>query len=158
MQPIEIDAAVAKALGKNVLGTALCLQHQSDYLIPFDGRGGTVERPVYLYGCYCEFREPGDADYFGHVAGCLEVVPEFSTDIKVAWGLVEEMRQRGFVLHPLDESSERVCEHWCARFVTADDPAGMPWEAGWSGYGYTAPLAICRAFLEFWGKKDAAAS
>ena len=59
-----------------------------------------------------------------------------------AWKLVEKMQYDGYYLDPL----RRVSSGWVARFIH-EDGEGLPWVAGFIGYGLTVPVAICRAFL-----------
>lgn len=87
-----LDAAVARVLGLEVLGTVACYgDPECDrYVIPYDGYYtgiGAVECQVYLAHCVCEFREEWDADYFGHIAGCLEIVAGYSKDVTAAMEL-----------------------------------------------------------------------
>ena len=140
----EMDALVAEILGYNVLGITHCfpepectgyyLTYKSleDWQIP-----GAELRPVYLYDCACEFAEPGDKRYFGHTAGCLEIVPEFSEDDcqsleilkKYLWWKAES---------DLSEDGS-ICWH-----IRIGEPPNHKW---FSGIGETIALAICRALL-----------
>ena len=147
---LEMDVAVARALGLDVLGVIGVFPNpvcEGRFIIGFKV-GGNVPRPIYLDDCICEFREPNDRDYFCHHAGCLKVVRQYSTDIAAAWDLIDVMGSEGLILYPLDVSSDNLDETWCARFVTGDEPEVQPWEAGWSGRGDSAAVAICRAFLK----------
>lgn len=64
-------------------------------------------------------------------------IPRYSTDIAAAWLVVEEMERRGwwFHLHPNDDGIYSMYFH---KYQEGKLP---------TGYGETAPLAICRAAL-----------
>ena len=131
----ELDAKVALALGLDVLGMAVAI-HFASWHIPFDGVG-KVTRPVYLTDCVCEHRADYDADILGHIAGCLEVVPCYSTSDDAAMAAVDEMldtgRFTGF------ELLWRPGLGWSALFLGGDY---CP-----DGDGATRALAICRAIV-----------
>ena len=58
------------------------------------------------------------------------------TDIKAAWQVVEKMREKGYLV---DVEMVTLTKHWACDFF----------EIGkWTGFGDTAPEAICRAALE----------
>jgi len=80
-------------------------------------------------------READDAEYFGHIAGCLDVVAEYSTDIAAAWQVVEKLRSDGFEVELEGDSTG-----WHCLFL--DYP-----EAG-RAEAQSPPLAICLAALE----------
>ena len=67
-------------------------------------------------------------------------------NIEQAWELVEAMMGDGYRLDPLRHSTLGFAVAYIARFIH-EDGDGLPWEAGFIGQGYTAPTAICRAFL-----------
>ena len=68
-------------------------------------------------------------------------------DISQAWELVETMRNDGYRLDPLRHDRLGFSLAYIVRFIH-EDGDGLPWEAGFIGRGYTAPVAICRAFLK----------
>ena len=104
----ELDALVAEKMGLEVLGKLAVTPSVdccSGYDIPYNqplydleqSRQGWTVRPVYLRDCACPAgeRQPGDDDYWGHYAACLDVVPNYSTDIVAAWEIHERMKNDG---------------------------------------------------------------
>ena len=117
-----------------------CVPYTQDPILKCD-----VIRPVYVAHCACDMdeRQPGDDDYWGHYAACLEVVPRYPEDIGPAWEVVEYFGPAPFLLafHPADAwrtgGGEIYCySHWSCWF-----------EGGGKIDAKTAPLAICRAAL-----------
>ena len=91
----EMDAMVAeRVLGMKVLGWTTCVHVDGSWSIHPDsdveGWNCYAERgPVWLHRCLCHLgeREPRHAA-FGHGASCLEVIPNFSTDLAEAWSIL----------------------------------------------------------------------
>jgi len=111
----QMDALVGeKVMQLEVLGMS---KVQPDY----DGGGYGVVfdrdlpdhypvRPIYVSDCCCEeLRQPGDIDYWGHYAGCLDVVAHYSTDIAAAWEVAHHIgRQRFSVRYRFIEAIEEL--------------------------------------------------
>ena len=133
----QLDALVASALGLDVLGMAAAV-HYAAWYIPYDGVG-SVTRPVYLAECVCDDMRDYDAEILGHIAGCLEVVPCYSTDDWEALAAVDTL------LDPVRWMCFTLDWHggeWCAVFVPEDR------DKDWiDGTGATRALAICRAIV-----------
>lgn len=97
----ELNALIAeKVMGLQVLGVTACERDpECGYLEvpydPIDGRGES--RSIYLRNCRCDNEKRAtDTDYFGHFAGCVEVVPDYSLCIADAMLVVEKMREKEF--------------------------------------------------------------
>ena len=152
-----LDTLVAEILGYNVLGIVECLsdpectRYYLSYKGPLDSwvsEPGTL-RPVYLDRCACEFTEPGDQDYFGHNAGCLSVVKEYSRSDEFAFGIVDWLVEQGYSVTVTTYSNESFCH-----IFEPDDR----WEPNefvqqtfrWltTSRGDTRPLVICHALLK----------
>jgi len=133
----QLDALVASALGLDVLGMAAAV-HYAAWYIPYDGVG-SVTRPVYLTECVCDKGQDYDAEILGHIAGCLEVVPCYSTDDREALAAVDTL------LDPIKWKNFSLNWHsgeWCAVFVPVE------LDNDWiDGIGATPALAICRAIV-----------
>ncbi len=95
----ELDAAIGKLMGLDVLGVSGCSRepecgeweptgHWAE-----SGREG-APRAVYLRRCCCEFARAEDPRTFGHTSFCLGVVPAYSSEIAAAWLVVEKLRSR----------------------------------------------------------------
>ena len=136
----EMDALVARALGYDVLGIVLCEPTIDGYIIPYRPEG-TVSRPVFLRDCICNLRQPSDIDYFGHFAGCLEVIPEYSEDDCRALIILKK--------YPI----------WVAEVDPFRENL-IVWHLSLNNYewvfgeGKTIALAICRALLQMNFKKN----
>lgn len=141
----ELDALVAEHVMKlDVVGFMPCMNHGHGYYdVPYDGNAGdfSVVRPICVTNCFCELKDPRDITILGHIAGCLDAIGDYSTDIAAAWKVVEKLH---------GEISFEICNY------LADDTNDV-W--GWhcqiiygnsfgNGNGETAPLAICRAALK----------
>lgn len=139
----ELDAAVAeRVMGLNVLGEAICLPNpECGYLeIPYEISAHGELRPVYLKACQCESKQETDADYFGHIGPCLEVVRFYSTDINAALDTVNRLMSQGW---QVDIIGENDVLRW---YVCFDNRIGERVVLGQGG-AETLPEAICRAAL-----------
>lgn len=149
----ELDALVAeKVMGLNILGITSCVHHHFWY-VQYDGQG-QKDQPVYLRRCVCYIKEVGATIILGHISACLDVVPFYSTDISSAWQVVDKIEELGFILFPLERRTPLWLRYrWSARFVTSDDPVGLPLlaEEGFIGEGETPAAAICYAALKVVG-------
>jgi len=130
----ELDDRVAKALGYEVMGWE---PSRPDPEAPtwYVWSWADEKHPVYLAHCICDIVDEWDEEEIlscGHYAGCLEVVPFYSTDIAAAWELVEMAAGRGWVVTVRQ-----------MRRGKAKVRIGLPFSAEAS----TAPEAICKAFL-----------
>ncbi len=138
----EMDALIAEILGYKVLGIVLCEpSHDSNgYIIPYWPEG-TVFRPVFLRDCICNLRQPSDIDYFGHSAGCLEVIPEYSED---DCHVLTILKKYPIWVAEVDPFRENL----------------IVWRLSLNNYewvfgeGKTIALAICRALLQMNFKKN----
>jgi len=135
----QLDALVASALGLDVLGMAAAV-HYAAWYIPYDGVG-SVTRPVYLTECVCDKGQDYDAEILGHIAGCLEVVPRYSTDDREALAAVDTL------LDPVKwtafkvEWRQELRGYWAAWFTHVDIELSVMCNAP------TRALAICRAIV-----------
>ena len=146
----ELDALIAeKVMSLNVLGVVNgerdpegCFGHH--IMIPFEYcPKDSIETPIYLAHCLCEFREESDIDYFGHTAGCLEVVPWYSTNIAAAWEVVEALNSMKLGWFSLEQFGSKGQDEWSA----------LIWVSGGESDCFfadaeTVPLAICRMALK----------
>ncbi len=87
---IKLDALVEEhVFGHPILGETFVYPDPEcfGYIIPYDHylredsdkSYNVAKRPVYLDSCVCAHKGRGDVDYFDHIAGCLEAVPNYST-------------------------------------------------------------------------------
>ena len=134
----ELDERAAEALGLELVGL-VSVYRDPDCGYWCVGFWGDELRPAYVSHCVCDILDEVDDHEVvagGHVRSCLEVVPCYSEDIVVAWGLVETMIKgtawECYLTHQFDG--------WDCAFERPDEP---PTEA----HGDTAPEAICLAFL-----------
>jgi hypothetical protein len=144
----EVDAAVARALGLDVLGIIPCCPDPETfgYLVGYEEQGN-IPRPVYLRDCACEFKEPNDVDYFGHHAGCLDVVHDYSTDIAAAW---EVHRAACAMLF----SKRRAYFRAIQEQTRLESGALVAWPDVLMALIDVFPEAICRAFLKAKGVEE----
>ncbi|MDY6833794.1 MAG: hypothetical protein SVY53_03220 [Chloroflexota bacterium] len=76
-----------------------------------------------------------------------EIVPQYSTDIAAAWELVEEMHDNGYVVEvTIDNGTGRYCKVWK---MDDDGREVVVADIGVFDHTATAPIAICRAYLEW---------
>ena len=149
----ELDALVAEILGYDVLGITYCLpdpectgyylayESLEDWQIP---RGEL--RPVYLYDCVCEFAKPSAKNYFSHVAGCLEIIKEYSLEDNYAFEVVDWLVGKGY---PVTISTYQD-NSYCQIYEIEEKGNWADWYSRISdGEGKTRPLAICHALLFF---------
>lgn len=151
----KMDALVAEVLGYDVLGIVPCRPDPecSGYFLSYNRPNGPWQidgaplRPVYLSHCACEFTEPGDQDYFGHNAGCLGIVNEYSLDDSCAFEIVDWLVEQSYsVLVETRHSNISYCQ--ICKMKDKEHLAGFEECIGW-GEGRKRPLAICRALLTF---------
>jgi len=112
-----------------------CVPYTQDPILKCD-----VIRPVYVAHCACDMdeRQPGDDDYWGHYAACLEVVPRYPEDIAAAWCVVEKMVPIKYGFNLAIESPPGPWGDWEVHFYNGGTHLA---------FADTAPLAICRAAL-----------
>lgn len=67
------------------------------------------------------------------------VLPNYSTDIRAAWDVVEKIKEKTFGVYWKDRPD---IEDWCIVLNAVDSYSGAE-----AVYGETFPLAICRAAL-----------
>lgn len=143
MSEREIDARVARALGLAVVGEAWCGRYPDDafWYVRYEQESypGAEQHPVYLARCVCHL-EPDcledEPEIYGHRPGCLEVVPHYSTDIRVACLLWDALP------YPSCYTSLRSTAIGKWRFDVVDDQHTSRF-----GVGDTRPMAICLGFL-----------
>ena len=142
----ETDALVAEVLGYDVLGIVPCvLDYTGRYAIPYCGEG-KFPRPVYLRNCICKLKQPSDIDYFGHFAGCLGIIKEYSLEDNFAFEIVDWLVEQDYsVLVETRHQTTSYCQ--ICQTENREPLAGFERSVGW-GQGKTRPLAICRALLE----------
>ena len=82
---------------------------------------------------------PSDMTIFGHADCAFNCVPEYSTDVAAAMGLLESVDGWQLERHTAD--------HYGADVWMPEDDAenGVGW---FSGYANTLPLAICRSIIK----------
>ena len=119
----QLDALVASALGLDVLGMA------------------AATRPVYLTECVCDDMRDYDAEILGHIAGCLEVVPCYSTDDREALAAVDKVLASGKWPAFKVEWRQELRGYWAAWFTHVDIVLSVVCNAP------TRALAICRAIV-----------
>lgn len=141
----EMDAAVAAGpMQLEVLGNVRTARDPcGGYDVPYKRLDSGLLLPVYVAHCACDVgeREPNDADYWGHYAACLRVVPRYSQDWAAAGEVVEKMLLSMWDVS-FDARRRKDQTYWDVSFYNeeewlqarADDQASMP-------------LAICRAAL-----------
>ena len=147
----QLDIAVAQLLGLDVLGEAPCLPGYTGntWDVSYDGIGESIQMQlVYLRGCSCFCEEPGDKKYFGHIAGCLEVVPFYHLDHEQAFaaatrlGLFGEQQDGSDVVYYCAGGEHLVCcIDWPGEEMCVVSSAE------------TVPLAICKALAQL-GEQD----
>jgi len=149
----ELDEQVAEALGLELTGWENAepdpemLGAWSVY--PY----GREKQPTYLKRCNCdlvdEYADSCDLEPLGsgHIYWCLEVVPFYSTDLAVAWELIEHMHEQGYwcqMRTPFGKGEESD-GYWCGftpHLTTGFNGVPDDWRCG-----DLMPQAICRAFL-----------
>ena len=137
----EMDAAVGKnVMELDVLGTLVvtsnmdcCRGYCVPYKQPKETAMFTARRPVYIAHCGCDLndRQPGDEDYWGHYAACLDAVPDYSTDDIATLEIVDTMIAKGKEFELYHDS-----EGWSCHFTGT----GLVYEE-------TRGMAVCRAAL-----------
>jgi hypothetical protein len=129
----QLDVLIAeRVMLLEVPGEAPCWQDECSHWHVSYLEGEESSEFVYLNDCVCEFKEETDITYHGHIAGCLEVVPFYSTDLVRAWSVVERV---------MEKTNEFILE-WQGATI-----GWYCWFANASVKAQTVPLAICRAAL-----------
>ena len=152
----ELDALVAEILGYDILGITPCLLDPEcgGYYLSYDKLADwetlmAESRPVFLYRCVCELGRPEDKNYFGHNAGCLGVVKEYSLEDTFAFEVVDWLVEQGYSITVITSANKSFC-----RIFEPDDSwepnESVPQTFKWinEGRGETRALAICRASLK----------
>jgi len=136
----ELRITIARAKGLEVIENVPAYRDPEcgGWQIPYDGDADHVQ-PAYVHCCFCkgEPRLSGDVEYNGHLACCLEVLPDWPSDIALAWELLEDLIAKGYrgdILTLPDGT-------WAANFLLTGKPVIS------IGFGTAAPEAICRAWL-----------
>ncbi len=135
---ITMDALIAeKVLGQKIMG--LCRGwYDGGWLVMGEPKGDGEDVFCRLSKCLCDIVEEMEEcriinpKLYGHETSCLEVVPEYSTQIQEAWGLVKGFKG-DFELRVQNE----IC-HRATFFIPSQE---------FEAFADTAPLAICRAIL-----------
>nr|BDD48344.1 hypothetical protein 19 [Candidatus Omnitrophota bacterium] len=94
----DTDALVAeKIFGVKVVGFGPGAYIEGEVLAWPDSEGHFLcvdRRPYYIERCMCEYAEKHKENkkkYFGHDELCLSVIPDYCTDIRDAWAIIEEI-------------------------------------------------------------------
>lgn len=109
----DLDAAVARVLGLNVVGMARCWAPEGDWIVCSDQKDGGTIRPVYVD----QDEVPGDPDLVsplvcGYQRWQLLVVPEYSTADGTLSPMLAWLKERGWWLRIYTPTSDEsfVCE------------------------------------------------
>lgn len=144
MSDRELDALVAeKVMSLQVLGTVLCERDPEDgsWDAPYEETGRGTPHPIYLKPnyCGCQFKQVGEADYSGHSAACVSVIPFYSSSIEAVMQVVEKMRTN--YAWDIESWSTPAFTGWEVKLWKSGDIVG-------EDRSESLPLAICRAALE----------
>ena len=138
----ELDALVAeKVMGLEVLGQSTIAYIEGETSIHPDSKPEhwscyAESGPIYLQHCVCEFKDEHDEIIYGHIVQCCDAVPLFSEEIGAAWEVVEVLTKK----------KEVTLEYYK---LPTGDKWGIAIGMGTvTGFGDTAPLAICLAALK----------
>jgi len=134
----KLDIIIAHhLLHLDVLGEAPCWRDASSGRLEVSWDEYGDEHPVYLAHCWCKYAEPEDTLHFGHIAGCLEVVPLYHLDDTLA-----------------RQALETICDE-CRLFASCTRiPTARWWVSLKDGskeisieYDASLALAICKALV-----------
>lgn len=105
-----------------------------------------INAPYEVYGAG---GEPSGLEPVGGGYARFAIVPNYSTDIKASWRVVEAMRARGYYAEVSDHISDLDvrCAMFAPRAGWGYDPYEHSWDREYQAAEATTPLAICRAAL-----------
>lgn len=137
----QLDIAVARLLGPNVLGEAPATENHTNIESWSVRPGAARTQPVYLAHCFCSDQLDDEAMILGHVASCLEVVPFYHLDAALAVAALEQVcDERGLVADPYRAPGGT----WVVELIKPPR-SGVPVNLG---EDKSFPLAVVKALVE----------